>query len=54
VIYQVLRRFQPEIQPRPASQGGACGDVERLAPRPGPTPWISVDTVPQVGVERER
>ena len=41
-------------QPRPASEGGAYGDVERLAPRPGPTPWISVDTVPQVGVERER
>src|SRR3954462_13749627 len=36
VIYQVLRRLQPEITSRPAREDGGYGAVERLADAPDP------------------
>ena len=54
VIYQVLRRFQPEIQPRPAAEAGADGDVERLADAPDPPPGSALTQSGQGGVRGER
>jgi hypothetical protein len=57
VIYQVLRRFQPEIQPPPAGEGGVHHDIERRAHAPdtrGESVWTQSGQSGQAGIERER
>ena len=69
VIYQVLRAFAPEVEPRGAEEGGAFGDplagplgalagpardVGRVRPGRPPRPHLSRSGLQDVGVAGER